>query len=434
MAEILGGIQRGLGAALNAIYEIIPSYALAIILLTIAVRALLIPLTVKQVRSMTAMQKLAPEQKKIQAKYKELQKKATNRAELQALRLQMNQEVQGLFREHGVNPLGGCLPMLAQFPVYIGMFSIMRASITAIPAVALTLGTVLTPGGDASKTNIPATTFGEKEIKQTVCLPTKAPAVEGPPPTEIACQSPESNEHKKFTVGSFSTKAGEPLTTTGAWIATCRPGILPGASESASDDRIGFSCGSAVGTGHLPKDGKLFRDVTLDKAELVPGVHAGCSASQAGSKVRILECSNDAGDGGGGHAVPYYLLIFGIIVTQYYQGKQMLKRATGQAADTQRTMMKLMPPFIGFVSLSIPAGANLYFLVSNLWTIGQQHILLAHRDDALGTAESNGKISKADKAKAIRAEAVETPKETAARTNGGGKHPSSKKRKKKKKR
>lgn len=432
MAEILGGIQRGLGAALNGIYEFIPSYAIAIILLTIAVRALMIPLTVKQVRSMTAMQKLAPEQKKIQAKYKDLQKKAANRAELQALRLQMNQEVQGLFKEHGVNPLGGCLPLIAQFPFYIGMFSIMRAAITALPAVALVVGSAVLPGSDPANNDIPASTFNEKDLRSTVCVPTKAPSVEGPPPTQLVCRTPDKPD-TKFNVGDFKTKAGEPLTNTGGWIATCRPGVNKGANdESTDDDRIGFQCTSSVGTGHLPKDGELFRDVTLDRAELVPGVHAGCTASQAGSKVRILECSNNADDGGSGKAIPYYLLIAGIIGTQFYQGKQMLKKATGPAADTQRTMMKIMPVFIGFVSLNIPAGANLYFLVSNAWTIGQQHILLAHKDD-VGAPESNGKPTKAERAQALRAQAAETPKLAPTRSNGG-QHPSSKKRKKKKKR
>jgi YidC/Oxa1 family membrane protein insertase len=431
VAEILGAIQRGLGAALNAIYEVIPSYAVAIILLTIIVRALMIPLTVKQVRSMTAMQKLAPEQKKIQAKYKDLQKKATNRQELQALRLQMNQEVQGLFKAHGVNPLGGCLPLLAQFPVYIGMFSIMRAAILALPAVALVFGTVAT-GSDGTQSNIPASTYSEKDLRSTVCIPTVPPSVDGPAPTEIVCRTPGATEEKKFIVGDFRTKDGEPLPDTGGWIATCRPGVNKGANAaSADDDTIGFQCTSSVGTGHLPKDGKLFEAVTLDNAELMSGVHAGCTAAQAASKVRILECTNKEEHGGGAHAIPYYLLIAGIIGTQYYQGKQMLKKATGPAADTQRTMMKIMPVFIGFVSLNIPAGANLYFLVSNAWTIGQQHILLAHKEDAEnGAPESNGKTK--GKKNVIDGKEF-APLAPRARTTAGG-NVGSKKRKKKKKR
>ena len=99
MAEFFGAIQNALGAALNAIYTVIPSYGVAIILLTVAVRAVLIPLTLKQIRSMTAMQTLAPEQKKIQQKYKQLQAKVQDRQELMKLRQQMNQEIMALFKE-----------------------------------------------------------------------------------------------------------------------------------------------------------------------------------------------------------------------------------------------------------------------------------------------------------------------------------------------
>src|SRR2546421_1600649 len=106
MAEFFGAIQHALGVALNAIYTAIPSYGVAIILLTLAVRAVLIPLTLKQIRSMTAMQKMAPEQKKIQQKYKALQAKAKDRAEVMQLRQEMNREVMGLYKTHGVNPAG----------------------------------------------------------------------------------------------------------------------------------------------------------------------------------------------------------------------------------------------------------------------------------------------------------------------------------------
>lgn len=446
MAEILGGIQRGLGMALNAIYEVIPSYALAIILLTIVVRALLVPITVKQVKSMQSMQKLAPEQKKIQAKYKELQKKVTDRAEVQQLRMQMNQEVQALFKHHGVNPLGGCLPMLAQMPVYIGMFSIMRAVITALPAVALVVAPGLPTAGSQPSHNIPADTFSSKDLKQTVCTPTKSPTAEGPspsemPPLEIECRSPGGGEPKRFVVDDLAPQPGRTAEKTYAWIASCRPGVREDDTSTAAEDEsetLAFVCASRPGTGHLPKDGKLFRDVTTDSADLIPGMHAGCTASQAASKVRILECSARESDGGGARSIPYYLLIVGIMASQYYQGKQMLKRATGPQADTQRTMMKFMPVIIGFVSMNIPAGANLYFVVSNLWTIGQQHILLAKKDEAnaaLGDGPGSGKASKDAgsknaAAKALRASENPTPK---PKTNGASAHSRSKKKKKKRK-
>jgi YidC/Oxa1 family membrane protein insertase len=99
--------------ALTGFYALIPSYGLAIILLTIAVRVLLLPLSIKQTRSMREMQKIQPEVKKIQAKHK-------------GDRQKMNEEMMALYKEHGVNPFGGCAPLLLQFPVLIGLFYVVR--------------------------------------------------------------------------------------------------------------------------------------------------------------------------------------------------------------------------------------------------------------------------------------------------------------------
>lgn len=99
--------------ALTGFYALIPSYGLAIILLTLAVRVLLLPLSIKQTHSMREMQKIQPEVKKIQAKYK-------------GDRQKMNEEMMALYKEHGVNPFGGCAPLLLQFPVLIGLFYVVR--------------------------------------------------------------------------------------------------------------------------------------------------------------------------------------------------------------------------------------------------------------------------------------------------------------------
>ena len=100
-------------AALAGFYALLPSLGLSIILLTVLVRVVLLPLTIKQTRSMREMQKIQPEVKKLQAKHK-------------GDRQKMNEEVMKLYREHGVNPLGGCLPMLLQIPVMIGLFNVLQ--------------------------------------------------------------------------------------------------------------------------------------------------------------------------------------------------------------------------------------------------------------------------------------------------------------------
>ena len=99
--------------ALAGFYAAIPSYGLAIILLTLMVRLLLLPLSIKQTKSMREMQAIQPEIKRLQAKHK-------------GDRQKMNEELMALYKEHGVNPFGGCLPLLMQFPVLIGLFYVIR--------------------------------------------------------------------------------------------------------------------------------------------------------------------------------------------------------------------------------------------------------------------------------------------------------------------
>jgi YidC/Oxa1 family membrane protein insertase len=107
------GLLGGLGWVLAKLYDFIPSYAVAIILLTVAIRLVLLPLGIKQIRSMQAMASLQPKIKAIQQKYKGNKQKQT-------------EEMQRLYQEHGVNPLAGCLPMILQLPVLIALYAVLR--------------------------------------------------------------------------------------------------------------------------------------------------------------------------------------------------------------------------------------------------------------------------------------------------------------------
>jgi YidC/Oxa1 family membrane protein insertase len=86
------------------------NYGLDIILLTVLIKVLFIPLTQKSFQSMHALQKLQPEMKRLQERFKD---------DREAL----NREMMELYRRHKVNPLGGCLPMLLQMPVFIGLYN-----------------------------------------------------------------------------------------------------------------------------------------------------------------------------------------------------------------------------------------------------------------------------------------------------------------------
>lgn len=86
-----------------------PSYGIAIILLTIAIKMVLYPLTVKQVKSMKAMQEIQPKVKAMQEKYKD------NKEKLQT-------EIAAIYKANNVNPVSGCLPLIVQMPILMGIF------------------------------------------------------------------------------------------------------------------------------------------------------------------------------------------------------------------------------------------------------------------------------------------------------------------------
>ena len=113
LGKIFEPLYDLMGTLIAFFYALIPNYAVAIALLTLLVMIVTAPLTVKSTKSMVAMQRLSPELKKIQQKYK-------------GDRQTLNEEMMKLYKEHGVNPAGGCLPMLAQFPVFIILYGVIK--------------------------------------------------------------------------------------------------------------------------------------------------------------------------------------------------------------------------------------------------------------------------------------------------------------------
>ena len=135
MSSIWNAILDGFESMLRFFHGILDpifpvnGWGWAIILLTIVVRVALLPLAVKQTRSMRAMQELAPQIKKIQKKY------PTDRTMMRedpekyrARKAKVNEETMALYREAGVNPAGGCLPLIAQMPIFFALFSVLRGS------------------------------------------------------------------------------------------------------------------------------------------------------------------------------------------------------------------------------------------------------------------------------------------------------------------
>jgi YidC/Oxa1 family membrane protein insertase len=107
----------------------VQSWGWAIIALTLITRILLLPLNIKQTRSMRKMQEVGPKVKAIQKKYKadrDLMK--TNPEKYRMMKQKMNEETMALYKAEGVNPAGGCVPLIAQMPVFFALFSVLRST------------------------------------------------------------------------------------------------------------------------------------------------------------------------------------------------------------------------------------------------------------------------------------------------------------------
>jgi YidC/Oxa1 family membrane protein insertase len=102
-------------------YNVGLPWAWAIVATTLVVRIVLVPLTVKQIHSMQSLQKHAPEMKEMQKKYK-------------GDRQKLNEEMMKFYKENHINPAASCLPMVAQFPVFISLYFVLRHFSQHVPA------------------------------------------------------------------------------------------------------------------------------------------------------------------------------------------------------------------------------------------------------------------------------------------------------------
>ncbi|HPJ93243.1 MAG TPA: membrane protein insertase YidC [Deltaproteobacteria bacterium] len=109
-------IAKPMLMAMNWIYSFTHSYGWSIIILTIIIKILLYPLTLKSFTSMKGLQKIQPLMKEIQAKYKDDKQK-------------LNQEMMKLYSDHKINPMGGCLPMLLQIPILFALYRVFFSAI-----------------------------------------------------------------------------------------------------------------------------------------------------------------------------------------------------------------------------------------------------------------------------------------------------------------
>jgi len=254
-----------IASVLSWFYDLVPSFGLAIVLLTLVVMVIVTPLTLKGTRSMIKMQHLQPEMKKIQNRHK-------------GDREAMNQEMMAFYQANNINPMGGCLPLLIQAPVFMVLYNVLRGM----------------------------------------------------------------------------TRRLSDLGDSAGWVA----GRLGGGEEG-----ILAGVGDAPQTfypAYVDEGSSLFRDLASETEMLFLGFDLSRTASRAMSESI-------------GAALPYFFLMLVVFVSSWYQQRQIRGRNPDASVNPQQQMiMKVMPFFLPVISFSLDAALVLYFVVSNLYRIGQQ--------------------------------------------------------------
>ena len=347
------GFFEVFATALAGFFALVPNYGLAIILLTLAVRILLLPLSIKQTRSQREMQRIAPELKAIQKKYK-------------GDRQKVNEATMALYKEHGVNPLGGCAPLLMQFPVLIGLYYVISK---------------------------PLAYMGYKAI--------------------AGATGENSDGGKAVAPGEYEVRTDD------------IPGLLEQIQGSSLADAL--------------------RDRWLEVNQFL-GLRLDCSSSGAlgGQDPSGLDsaCGNGIVD-----ALPYLLLVVLMGASTWYMQKQLTASrgdsgASDQMAQQMQMFTKIMPIMLMVFAYNFPTGVVLYWLTTNIWTIGQQQLVLKvvpHNDpptpppdkgEKAGTAKVSG--GKPAASKPAKGTPTKSGGEDGQRspTRASKPHPSSKKKKK----
>ncbi|HEX8770767.1 MAG TPA: membrane protein insertase YidC [Acidimicrobiales bacterium] len=351
---ILDPLYTALGYVLAWFYGIIADYGVAIILLTVAVRLVTFPLTAKQAKAQQALQKVQPELKRLQAKYKNDKQK-------------LNEEMMKFYKENHVNPFGSCLPLLIQMPVLIVLYRLI-IGLTGSAIVGFTIAVVVTTGPLAGVTIDGGQIKGGALSKQHVVTDG---TLEG--------ATAKVNGSVVGTVADAEVKNGK--------IATAQVvnGKVP--VTTLNDLTVQGDKARVVGEPkHVPTSSNLHKALVKSGGEM-----DSFAMDLSKSAAKVTDSS----------AIPYFLLILGVMATGYYQQRQLTARqpkdAGGSGSSQQmQAIGKIFPVMFGVISYTIPAGVVVYFLVSNIWQIGQQAFIFRNQE----LPPSSGDTRKTSSAKA----------------------------------
>jgi len=323
IAAIFGFI---LDFVFNLVYAITPNNSLgfAIILLTIIAMIIMLPLGIKSQKSMTKMQQLGPEVEKIKAKYG-----GTKDPELSK---KMNGEIQALYAKHKVNPLGGCLPMLIQMPLFFGLLFIMQNSFMYVG----TLNNLYTDMAVAIQA-VP----GYVDIISPMALP-------------FIPDGWQANGNRIIAYVQAGMSYNDAVAHVG--------GNYINLTNSAHLARV-------LNRFHGTDWQALFSAIPNAYLPRIQELHSHMTSINVFFGLPLLENS--------GMTWPGIIIPFLTVLTTVGSSwlTQLVNKPKDDKAKTQQTiMMVVMPVFMGFITVTMPAGVGLYWIFSSLFRMVQQII------------------------------------------------------------
>lgn len=314
---VIGDVAKLFGYLMDTIYNFFGntfgfySLGLSIIIFTIITRILMLPLAFKQQKSMKEMQKIQPEIKKIQDKYKNKKDQASQQKQ--------QAEMTALYQEHGVNPLGGCLPLLIQMPIIFALFSVLR--------------------------NIPAYigSIGDKYyaiVDQINGVPGYAEKFASLNDKEVADYEVFQNAFSQ--IRDFDVTIPEKIIDvlykfqTETWSAFYELfGDIQGAVEP----------------------------IVTELTEIYSFVGINLADRPDLMSIGVL--------------IPVLNVVVQFLATKASMSSNK-NNQTGTAASTNQTMMYTMPLISGFFAIQLPAGLGLYWLMGGIFQLGQQLVINRH--------------------------------------------------------
>jgi len=347
---IVGPIARFFGFILDMLFRLVYSISInnslgfAIILLTIVAMTLMLPLGVKSQKSMTKMQQLNPEVEKIRAKY-------GGKLKDPEIKRKMDGEIQALYSKNKVNPLGGCLPMLIQMPLFFALLYIMQQSFMYVG----TLGNLYN--------DLALTVQSYPGYQDTIWILAE-PYI---PAGWLANTDAIASLYGTVVDGTIVSYAAAVEQVGGNYINIADPSHLARVLNrfQSSDWEVIFY-GGYVDNWHTRIE--PFSDpYVIGRLQYL---YSYKNSIEIFFGLPLLENS--------GMRWPGVIIPFLTVVTTLGQSwlSQLVNKPKDDKAKTQQTiMLVIMPIFMGFITITMPAGVGLYWIFSNLFRLIQQLVM-----------------------------------------------------------